>query len=592
MVFSGYRSKKHLWAIFVTLILTSFQLVRIVSFVSIYGGVEHDSGWFLSISRSLAEQGTYTTMVSTIVNPTVVGDINIDQKFNIQAPDGRIWFFAGNGNGPISIVANAIVLKIFGTEFWALRAGPLIFYTLFLLLAAYLLYRLAGSWAIILFNAFLIFYPHISVFLGYEAAGEVPGMFFVLLAYVAFLAATQKQHRRWLYFFIAGLVIALAINTKLITLWSVSGIFAWAGLLWLISMAQRNDKNVSNKGDSRWLVIGGWRLARLNVSELFFLGLGLPLSLVLWELVHLVILTRLAGLEMYLQQAHQRLMFILDDGSGVGLRIYSGSEFLGDKFFLLGEVAHPQRWVTAVIFMAIVLGTLYLLWYWRTRPVKQNLLMPMWFGWLVHMVWFVIIAKTGWLRHAWFALVLATMLLSVVTVMLLRGTITIKGTARREFGIYSALPKLAGGLLLLLIGCGFISQPYVGGIYLPDEIIPYWQEKQINSKYGANLPWIIIPREAQAETVAYLQQLSPQAKIYYPAQHKAAEISALSGRVLYPLNRRQYVRAHPQDVVLVSPTLIAPWMDPVRRAALLSLVQEDCPEPILANDYYMICPLP
>ena len=174
MVFSGYRSKKHLWAIFVTLILTSFQLVRIVSFVSIYGGVEHYSGWFLSISRSLAEQGTYTTMVSTIVNPAVVGDINIDQKFNIQAPDGRIWFFAGNGNGPISIVANAVVLKIFGTDFWALRAGPLIFYTLFLLLAAYILYRLAGSWAIILFNAFLIFYPHISVFLGTRLQVKCP----------------------------------------------------------------------------------------------------------------------------------------------------------------------------------------------------------------------------------------------------------------------------------------------------------------------------------------------------------------------------------------------------------------------------------
>jgi hypothetical protein len=219
-------------------------------------------------------------------------------------------------------------------------------------------------------------------------------------------------------------------------------------------------------------------------------------------------------------------------------------------------------------------------------------MMPIWFGWLAHIAWFVIIAKTGWPRHVWFALILTTMLLSAVAVMLLRGSTKSKGTAQQGSGIQSALPKLAGGVLLLLIGWGFISQPYVGRVFLPDEIILYWQDKQINSKYGASLPWIIIPRAAQAETVAYLQQLPPQAKIYYPAQHKAAEISVLSGRVVYPLNRRQYVKADPQDVVVVSPTLIAPWMDPARRAALLSLVQKDCPRPILANDYYMICPLP
>ena len=63
------------------------------------------------------------------------------------------------------------------------------------------------------------------------------------------------------------------------------------------------------------------------------------------------------------------------------------------------------------------------------------------------------------------------------------------------------------------------------------------------------------------------------------------------GRVLYPLDRRQFIEPHPQDVALISPSLIAPWMDPVRREALLALVYADCPEPLMANDYYMICPV-
>ena len=82
--------KRYFPPLIVTLILTAYQLIRIIAFVNIYGGIEHDGGWMLSISRSLAETGTYTTMVSTIIDPTVLGDININEKFDIQAPDGRI----------------------------------------------------------------------------------------------------------------------------------------------------------------------------------------------------------------------------------------------------------------------------------------------------------------------------------------------------------------------------------------------------------------------------------------------------------------------------------------------------------------------
>jgi hypothetical protein len=163
--------------VLVTVILIIYQLIRIIAFIDVYGGIEHDGGWMLSISRSLAERGAYTTLVSTIVNPNVTGGINVDQKFDIQLADGRIWFFTGNGIGPASIVPDAFILRIFGTDFWALRAGPLLFYILFLAVSAYVLYRLAGLWAIILFHAFFFFYPHLSIFLSYEAMVKFPACF-------------------------------------------------------------------------------------------------------------------------------------------------------------------------------------------------------------------------------------------------------------------------------------------------------------------------------------------------------------------------------------------------------------------------------
>lgn len=149
---------------------------------------------------------------------------------------------------------------------------------------------------------------------------------------------------------------------------------------------------------------------------------------------------------------------------------------------------------------------------------------------------------------------------------------------------------IAGIILIILIAWGFISQPHVWSFYLPDEILPYWQDKQINNKYDASLPWIIIPRAAQAEVVEYIKQLPPDAHVYYPGQHKAAEIPAQTGRIQYPLNRRAFLDPHPADVALIGPSMISPWKDPVQRRDLLQLVEQQCPHPAVKNDFYMICP--
>jgi hypothetical protein len=589
-------------------ILTIYQLARLVAFVNVYGGIEHDGGWMLSISRSLAEQGTYTTLVSTIADPTAPAGINVDQKFDIQAPDGRVWFFTGNGIGPASIIPDALVIKLLGTDFWALHVGPLLFYISFLSLAAYLLYQLAGLGAVILFHAFIFCYPHISIFLGYEAMGEVPGMAYILWAYLAFAAAMQRHSvmtGQWA-FLGAGVVMGLALNAKLITLWSISGILVWAGLLWwwgLVKMRRKKEGvqkfGQRSEGDqSSALAETSEVYPRLCLGALVSLGGGLLLPTALWELVHLIVLTRLTNFELYLRHAKQRLTFILDDGSGVGLRIHAGPEFFWDKFFVLAEVAHPQRWVTALLFGAIFLGGISLIWLWRNQPYRQNLLAPLWLGWLANTAWFVGLAKTGWPRHFWFGLVSAMLLLCVITLAWLQRGITTYHNKSDKGKLVSSprrlvkLPPLVAGIvLLILIGWSFVNQVYVWGIFLPDEIVPYWQEKQITNKYDASLPWIIIPRAAQAEVVDYIMQLPPEAHIYYPGQHKSAEITPQTGRLHYPLNRRRYLEPHPADIALIGPSVISPWKNPVQRQDLLRLVNQECPRPAVKNEFYMICPI-
>lgn len=539
--------------------------MRVIAFINVYGGIEHDSGWTLGAARSVAERGEYTYMVSTIVDPNVPAAVNVDEKFDIQAPDGRIWFRTSTSIGPASVVPEAVVLKLFGFSFWALRAGPLIFYTVFLLLAAYTVYQLAGLGAIVLFHAFLFFYPHLSIFLGYEALGEMPSMVYQLCAFLAFVSVLKRQDHRWLRFLGVGLLAGLAANAKLLALLSSSGIFAWAGYLWLFERK------------------------KVRFGELLSLGGGVVLVGLGWELVQLIILTRLTGFEMYLQHGRQRWFGFLDEGSGLRLRTESGPEFMWRKFLALKEITQSQPEVIMLVAAGIILGGLTLLWLWQGEE-KRNLLGPIWLGWLAHTAWFVGLAKTGWVRHYWFGLILAVILLCAIPLALVRASGL---TVPLRFGRSARLALLGVGLLLLvLIGWGFASQPYVRSFFLPDEIVPYWAEKRANNNYDATLPWIIIPRAAQNEVVEYIARMPPEANVYYPFAHKAAEIPPLTGRINYPLDRRRYpgVTPHPADILLIHPYIVSAWVhDPVMRQDLLNQVAQVCSQPVLKNDFYMIC---
>lgn len=565
------NQQKYLIPLIVTLILTAYQLVRVIAFVNVYGGIEHDSGWFLGVSRSLAEQGTYTSMVSMIVDPALSGGTFPDefyQNFNIQAADGRIWFFTASTTGPASVGLNALVLKLFGTSFWTLRAGPLIFYMLFLLIVAYTLYQLAGWEAILLFHLFLFCYPRLSIFLSYEAIGEVPAIVFLIWAYLVLAAAIQIENHRLRYFFAAGLIAGLAVNTKLLALLSVSGMLAWLGWLWL------------------------FRQKRVKLWELIGLGTGVVLVQVVWELIHLVILTWLTNFALYLRHAQERFDILISGGSGLGEQPHTGVAFMWRKFFMLEEIAHPEHAVTIVIFACVLLGGAFLVWLWqRSHSYRQELAAFIWLGWLTNMAWFVFLAKTGWPRHYWSGLILAVMILCVLPIILIRlWRQTSVDWPDRAFARWVAAGL--GILTLSLMSWGFVSQQHVWGFFLPDEIVPYWLEQRFKYIDNVGLPWILIPRADQSEVVDYINHMPAAANVYYPYGHKGAEIPPLTGRVNYPLKRRAYpgVTPHPADILLIPSFIVSSWThDRVMRENLLNVVKRGCPQPVLENDNYMIC---
>jgi hypothetical protein len=184
-------------------------------------------------------------------------------------------------------------------------------------------------------------------------------------------------------------------------------------------------------------------------------------------------------------------------------------------------------------------------------------------------------------------LILAMMLMCVIPIVWMRAGLQLQLSPSARW-----VSMGLGWMLLVLVGWGFISQPHIWGFFLPTDIVPYWQEKQLTHKYQTSLPWIIIPRAQQAEVVDYINHMPPEANVYYPYTHKGAEIPPLTGRINYPLKRRTYpgMKPHSADILLIPSFIVSAWThEPVMRKNLLDVVGQSCPQPVLKNDFYMIC---
>ena len=598
------RRRKYMVALLLVL-LTGYQLVRVIEFANTFGGIDHDSGEVLGISRSLAEQGTYTVLYNTFSDPTILdGGIGNDKRYNVQTADGQMWYVVSGTTGPTSVVPAALIMKLFGVSFWTLRAGPLLFYILFLLLASLFVYRVGGLWSVLLFHLFIFCYPRLSVFLSYEALGEVPAMVFVLAELLVFAMLLRTiQHRRAL-FLATGLLVGMGLITKLITLLSTAGILVWLAVLLLVGnvwskSGQPRDKR--NPLDEPKGLPGNVTGVPVGLTDPIGLFLGMAVIPALWLIVKMVGFVRISGWQAFAGHVQQSLAFFRDQGSGLGAKTHQGAAFLSRKFLMLGEVTYPAVWVTIIVFAFLLLGTLLVVWggYRKDEAHTEmgdarNLLMPMWIGWLVNTTWFVFVAKTGWPRHYWFGLILACLLLSVVPVRLIRvGLESWRRRGNPGWQWWGRVVAGGGGLMLsAMILWGFVSQPHVWSLFIQDSIVPYWFDQQYRYIDAVGLPWIIIPRMAQEQVIEYIREMPAEAKVYYAAGHTAAEISAQTGQVEFPIERRSHPAntPHPQDVIVVPPSILSPWRrDAVMWGELVALAERSCPTPVVRNDFYMVC---
>ncbi|MBN1995178.1 MAG: hypothetical protein JW953_20985 [Anaerolineae bacterium] len=559
-----YQNKYFQWAVLTIIIV--YQLGRLIIFVNIYGGVDHDSGWFLGVARSLAERGTYTTLVSTMSDPTLAAGLDMNGEFfQIQDKEGRVYFFAEGTVGPTQVMPDALMIKLFGSGFWQFRVASLLFYLAFLSLASWLLFSIGGFGAAFLFQLIFFFYPHLTVFLGYESLGEVPAITCILASFIIFTKATVADKKKLRWFLLSGLIGGLALTAKLVSLLALSSL----GLLWLILYFQK----------------------RITLKQGLVTALSLLCFPLIWETIQLIIITQKFGFDTYLQHGQGRLNVILLAGSGLGEQV-KGIEFLWYKFSLISDISHPHHALSLITFMLITLAGPWLAWRLRNHPRQQNLVILLWGGWLVHTTWFILLSENGWVRHYWAALILAVLLLSLLWSILWRYA--------RTRPVWLNL-SLAVGVTLLL-GLNFYSQKQAATFLMSDDLIEYWYQKHLaSSRIG--LAWMIVPRADQAAVVDVIQQLPSTSRVFYPENYKSAEIAAFTGRIFYPLPRRQWMSPAKDDVLIIGPAVISRWRKPsetkpVSQAeqqtfvrGIVEYVKQQCPQIIFENSNYILCAL-
>ncbi|MCB0210233.1 MAG: glycosyltransferase family 39 protein [Anaerolineae bacterium] len=537
----------------ILLVVIVLQFSRILIFVNQNGGLIQDSGWSLGIARSLAERGTYTTMVATFADPTVTAGINPDGDFHIQDSEGRVFF---RSDRPALIIPQAILFKIFGFNFWTYRAGSLLFFLIFLVVASVLLWQVYGLLTALFLHLFLYSYPHLLIYLTFQTLGEMAALAYLMLAFALFLVAQQRQaYRRKWWFLAAGVMAGLALYSKLIAALALSAL----GLLGLFFLYQK----------------------RATFKDALFFGLGTLLFPLFWELTQLIVIIRLVNLQAYLGHISHRYNFFQDYGRDTTEAQQSFWIFAWDKFKVITEISQPNLILAGLTLLIMLVGGGYLLWRWRNDPLKFGLTALIWFGWLIHHVWFVLRSTGGVTRYNWISLVLGVMVLSIVAASAV-------GQLARWSDWRAAVLSLA---ILLLLLANLWSQSLALSPLISDDLIEFWRQKHIYSDY-IQMPSMIIPSQAQEEVIDFIDDLGPDARVFYALGYHNGEIAAQTGRIFYPLERRVNMPPRSGDVVIINPGIISSWRKPPNlEAAILAEVEQRCPNMIFRNGFYILCGL-
>ena len=485
--------------------LSLLLFVRVIFFAAQYGGIEHDSGWYLGEAKNLALRGIYASYTNTVTDPGVGAFPSIHGRFSVQDAQGFVYFPAGITVGPGYVIPEAIILKLFGNGFWQYRAWPLIGFTAMLMLTLYVVWEVGGFISVAFLFLWLWFLPQFTIQFAYEAFGEDIAFGFLLGGfYLAHKSSFVKSKRGWLLFF-SGIALASAYLTKNLFILPAVGVsvFFFADLF----QSFRKEKIGFLK---RWGVFIGGFLIPVVLFRVYEQG---------YVMTHFGNAGWRAVMEDY------RISFIIN-GSGVNSMSLEGIKhldwnFIHKKYLVwlnLGFNYAFPAWVLFVSFPFLLFRIIH--------KKYRTLLVGLYIGAFVSFAWYLLFSSMGWGRHIWQGLMIEMIFLSISIGCIFNW-------------LKNKKIKIAF-LVLLLIGGYFIYNPNMlnGNMFFSEQTIQYWRGiRVITGINGFPSNDIFSLSDEQNLINFFTTHIQTKDRVYYIGWFLNAEVSPLVDKIFYPLSR-------------------------------------------------------
>lgn len=550
--------KKYLF--FLYLFITSLLFfARVIIFTDKFGGVEHDSGWYLGVARNLAQRGIYASYTNTII-PEEPGDYpSLHGRYSVQDKEGYSYFPAGVTVGSGYIIPEAILLKIFGYDFWQFRLWPLISFLGLLLLVFYFAYKLGGWVSLVILQIWLWFFPQIYLSMAYEAYGEHIALFYLFLSFFLFSRKENTKRTNYFLMFVSGIIFSMSFLTKNLMLLSISS-FGFIFLCDALLIFRKKDtKHTRQK-------IFGW----------IFWGLGFVLPITAFEGYRYLSLVSLFGIEGWKAVNKDIEIHLAQNGSGLKLQKLDYG-FTLKKFLIWEKLGFRYgflAWVVLALFSAQILY----------KKHKDNIQIFSLFlvSILVGLIWFTLFSPTGWTRHAWMSLVLGLLLLASFMGRLSK---FIKGKSKTFF-------LLALAVLLLLSMRLNRSYPQ---FYLSQPTVDEWEKFRYEGGLQGLPTNTIATLKDQKEVKNFFERrVKPEDRVYYLGWFLVAEISPIVDKVFYTYDRYEYLqRKNPLNGV--SYLILGPYqkgkLSMVGQSYASAKIKTLCDDVVLNNPSYTLCTL-
>ncbi len=536
------------------LFIFAFLTIRTIIFISAYGGVEHDSGWYLGVAKNVAERGIYASFTNTIKENTIGAHSSIHGRFSVQDKDGYIYFPAGVTVGPGYVFPEAFILKIFGNGWWQYRAWPLLAFSLLLLLSFYIVKKIGGFFSLGIFALWIYLIPQYYTSYSFEAFSEsIATMLFLFGGWLLFGISKKKK----LYYFCAGLMFSFAYLTKTLFLLPISSLF-FISLYDVIKNKEHKKKIIS-----KWVIV----------------ALGLFIPALLFHFYQYVSLISRFGMGGWTAVGQDYEIVLKSAGSGLdNLKLQNFDiNFISQKIQIWKDIALDNSYL---VWIFLIFSPL-LLFRSINRKYREFIVFCL-LAMFISFIWYVFFSTFGWARHAWQALFIGMIIIAI--------------TIGTSLSIYIKRKEYVNVALISIVAIFSINFSLITPSFLLSEkhIDKWMSTNHIRGIQGfPGNP--ILSLADQKELVVYSNDnISENDKVYYAGWFLNAEASALTGKVFFTLDRyfvfNQRNPAGGKSYIIFGPYQKGPQSF-MPQDYILQKEKELCAKKVFENPSYTLCTL-